>query len=114
MAIAFDLTHQQSSDQNRTADRLLYRRNFGQNPVGEEYSSDLELNIFPDAKELKFACPCSEQRMLGAIELLGTDELQDTIATDKGAEATCDFCDEVDRVSEEKLSQLVGELVTSE
>jgi molecular chaperone Hsp33 len=79
-----------------------------------ELLGDLELNIFPDAKELKFACPCSEQRMLGALKLLGTDELQDMIATDKGAEATCDFCGEVYRVSEEKLSQLVGELVTSD
>jgi molecular chaperone Hsp33 len=79
-----------------------------------ELLGDLELNIFPDAKDLKFACPCSEQRMLGALKLLGTDELQDMIATDKGAEATCDFCGEVYRVSEEKLSQLVGELVVSD
>jgi molecular chaperone Hsp33 len=80
----------------------------------EELLGDLELDIFPDTKELKFACPCSEQRMLGALKLLGTDELQDMIATDKGAEATCDFCGEVYHVSEEKLSQLVGELVVSE
>jgi molecular chaperone Hsp33 len=79
-----------------------------------ELLGDLELNIFPDAKDLKFDCPCSEQRMLGALKLLGTDELQDMIATDKGAEATCDFCGEVYHVSEEKLSQLVGELVTSD
>jgi molecular chaperone Hsp33 len=76
-----------------------------------ELLGDLELNIFPDAKDLKFDCPCSEQRMLGALKLLGTDELQDMIATDKGAEATCG---EVYRVSEEKLEQLVGELVTSD
>jgi molecular chaperone Hsp33 len=78
----------------------------------EELLGDLGLNIFPDQKELRFDCPCSEQRMLGALKLLGVEELQDMIATDKGAEATCDFCGEVYQVSEAKLSQLVGELVS--
>ncbi|MFM2305315.1 MAG: hypothetical protein RLZZ135_2729 [Cyanobacteriota bacterium] len=78
----------------------------------EELLGDLGLNIFPDRKELKFDCPCSEQRMLGALKLLGVEELQDMIATDKGAEATCDFCGEVYQVSEDRLSQLVGELVS--
>jgi molecular chaperone Hsp33 len=76
----------------------------------EELLGDLGLKIFPDQKELKFDCPCSEQRMLGALKLLGTDELEDMIATDKGAEATCDFCGEIYHVNEEKLAQLVGEL----
>jgi molecular chaperone Hsp33 len=76
-----------------------------------ELLGDLGLNIFPDRQELRFDCPCSEQRMLGALKLLGVEELQDMIATDKGAEATCDFCGEVYQVSEAKLSQLVGELV---
>jgi molecular chaperone Hsp33 len=75
-----------------------------------ELLGDLDLKIFPDEKQLKFDCPCSEQRMLGALKLLGTDELQDMIATDKGAEATCDFCGEVYHVGEDKLAQLVGEL----
>jgi molecular chaperone Hsp33 len=78
----------------------------------EELLGDLGLNIFPDEKELKFDCPCSEQRMLGALKLLGVEELQDMIATDKGAEAICDFCGEVYQVSEDRLSQLVGELVS--
>ena len=76
----------------------------------EELLGDLGLNIFPDEKALKFDCPCSEQRMLGALKLLGTDELEDMIATDKGAEATCEFCGEVYHVGEEKLAKLVGEL----
>jgi molecular chaperone Hsp33 len=79
----------------------------------EELLGDLELKIFPDELALKFECPCSEQRMLGALKLLGTDELEDMIATDKGAEATCEFCGEIYRVSEHQLSELVGELVSS-
>jgi molecular chaperone Hsp33 len=79
----------------------------------EELLGDLDLKIFPDELALKFECPCSEQRMLGALKLLGTDELEDMIATDKGAEATCEFCGAVYRVSEHQLSELVGELVSS-
>jgi molecular chaperone Hsp33 len=79
----------------------------------EELLGDLELKIFPDELALKFECPCSEQRMLGALKLLGADELEDMIATDKGAEATCEFCGEVYRVSEDRLSELVSELVSS-
>lgn len=76
-----------------------------------ELLGDLDLKIFPDDLALKFECPCSEQRMLGALKLLGTDELEDMIATDKGAEATCEFCGEIYRVSEQQLSELVEELV---
>jgi molecular chaperone Hsp33 len=78
--------------------------------IFEELLGDLGLTIFSEEKELKFECPCSEQRMLDALKLLGKDELEDMIATDKGAEATCDFCGEIYHVSEKKLTQLVGEL----
>ncbi|WP_373538593.1 Hsp33 family molecular chaperone HslO [Chamaesiphon sp.] len=78
--------------------------------IFEELLGDLGLTIFPEERELKFDCPCTEQRMLGALKLLGKDELEDMIATDKGAEAVCDFCGEIYHVSEEKLANLVGEL----
>ena len=78
--------------------------------IFEELLGDLGLTIFPEERKLKFDCPCSEQRMLDALKLLGTEELEDMIATDKGAEAVCDFCGEIYQVSEEKLTQLVGEL----
>jgi molecular chaperone Hsp33 len=68
------------------------------------------LDIFDGEQQLKFECPCSEQRMLDALKLLGEAELKDMIATDKGAEATCEFCGEVYRVSEERLGELVGAL----
>jgi molecular chaperone Hsp33 len=79
----------------------------------EELLGDLDLKIFPEEKDLKFECPCSEQRMLGALKLLGTAELEDMIVTDKGAEATCEFCGEIYRVSEQQLTVLVGELVSA-
>jgi molecular chaperone Hsp33 len=73
----------------------------------EELLGDLGLDILDSQQEVKFECPCSEQRMLDALKLLGEAELKDMIATDKGAEATCEFCSEIYRVSEERLGELV-------
>jgi molecular chaperone Hsp33 len=71
---------------------------------------DLGLEIFPEVQMLQFQCNCSADRMLGALKLLGETELEDMIKVDRGAEATCDFCGEVYRASEEDLSRLVTEL----
>ena len=48
--------------------------------------------------------------MLGALKLLGEAELQDMIEKDGGAEATCQFCNEVYQASPEHLTQLIDSL----
>ncbi|MGB7486452.1 MAG: Hsp33 family molecular chaperone HslO, partial [Phormidesmis sp.] len=53
---------------------------------------------------------CSRDRMLGALKLLGTDELTDMIEVDKGAEAVCHFCNETYRADDDQLRSLVKEL----
>ncbi|MDX2273714.1 MAG: Hsp33 family molecular chaperone HslO [Cyanobacteriota bacterium] len=74
---------------------------------------DLDLRIWPQVKPIRFHCRCSSNRVMGALRMLGRDELMDMIQTDKGAEATCHFCNEVYRVSEAELEQLVAELSAS-
>lgn len=76
----------------------------------EKLLGDLELEILPEVQMLKFHCGCSTEKMLGALKMLGTAELEDMILKDRGAEATCDFCGEVYQVTEQQLSRLVGEL----
>jgi molecular chaperone Hsp33 len=78
----------------------------------DQLLGDLELQIFPEVQMLKFHCGCSTERMLGALKMLGTAELEDMILKDRGAEVTCDFCGEVYNVTEDGLSQLVIELQT--
>jgi molecular chaperone Hsp33 len=48
--------------------------------------------------------------MLGALKMLGEDELQDMIEKDNGAEATCHFCNEVYHTSSDHLARLINEL----
>ncbi|TAF53941.1 MAG: Hsp33 family molecular chaperone HslO [Oscillatoriales cyanobacterium] len=71
---------------------------------------DIGLNIFPDVQMLRFNCECSHDRMMGALKLLGRDELLDMIKTDGGAEATCEFCQSVYNADVSDLTQLIDTL----
>jgi molecular chaperone Hsp33 len=71
---------------------------------------DLGLEILPETQMVQFSCPCSFDRMLGALKMLGEAELQDMIETDNGAEAICHFCNEVYHTSSDQLAQLIEDL----
>jgi molecular chaperone Hsp33 len=80
--------------------------------VMQELLADIDLEILPMGKEVQFHCPCSWDRMLGAIKIMGEEELKLMIADDRGAEAICHFCGEVYHANTEQLSQLLSELLT--
>lgn len=71
---------------------------------------DMGLDIFPETQMLRFSCGCTFDRMLGALKLLGEEELRDMIEKDDGAEATCHFCNEVYHANSQHLEQLIVEL----
>ncbi len=78
----------------------------------EELLGDLDLFIFPESQDVSFHCGCSFERVLGALKMLGSAELQDMIEKDEGAEAICQFCGEVYQANENQLSQLIADLKT--
>jgi molecular chaperone Hsp33 len=61
---------------------------------------------------VRFNCGCNFDRMLGALKLLGKSELEDMIIKDGGAEATCQFCNEVYHANVEHLHGLIADLQT--
>lgn len=71
---------------------------------------DLGLHIFPEVQMLRYHCGCTMDRMLGALKMVGTKELQDMIETDGGAEATCHFCNTVYRADPDHLRRLIAEI----
>jgi molecular chaperone Hsp33 len=60
-----------------------------------------------DVQGTRFACPCTRERVFGAILLLGRSEIEDMIARDGGAEVTCEFCAERYAVTADELRMLI-------
>ncbi|AFY90560.1 MAG: 33 kDa chaperonin [Chroococcidiopsis cubana SAG 39.79] len=78
--------------------------------IFEQLLGDMNLEIFPESQLVRFYCGCSFERVLGALKILGEAELQDMIAKDDGAEATCHFCGQVYKASSNQLEQLILDL----
>ena len=56
-----------------------------------------------------FACPCTRERVFGALLLLGRGELTDMVATEGHAEVTCEFCAERYLIDRDELTTLATE-----
>ena len=77
----------------------------------ENILGDLGLEIFPEVQMLKYHCGCTFDRMTIALKMLGRPELEDMLAKDKGAEVTCDFCNNIYQLNEKQLANLITELL---
>lgn len=88
----------------------LLRANKTLPQIFEDLVGDMGLEILPENQLVRFHCPCSFDRMLGALKMLGEEELQDMIEKDNGAEATCHFCNEIYHTSSDQLAQLIDDL----
>ncbi len=88
----------------------LLRQGKNLHNIFEDLLGDFGLKIFPEVQMIRFDCRCSFNRVLGALKMLGVDELEDMILKDGGAEATCQFCGEVYQANTDHLSQLIQEL----
>lgn len=83
----------------------------GNNPeqILQRLFKEEEIN-FLETVPVVFKCKCSKGRMENAIKGLGKEEVTAMIEEDKGAAATCHFCNEVYRLSEDDLTGLLAEM----
>lgn len=100
----------ESRCQHLTGFTPLLRSGLSLPEILENLLGDLGLKLVQEPQDLKFSCPCSFERVLGALKMLGQAELQDMIQEDDGAEATCDFCGEVYQATAHDLTDLIQEL----
>lgn len=85
----------------------LLARGYSLPELMKEIFGDLDLEILPGEEPIRFYCPCSFQRVKGALRILGNDELKEMIQANEVAEATCHFCGEVYRVPVDELKELL-------
>ncbi|MEM9089934.1 MAG: Hsp33 family molecular chaperone HslO [Cyanobacteria bacterium P01_F01_bin.53] len=76
----------------------------------DELVGDMGLEMLPGTQLVQFSCKCDRARMLNSLKLLGTEELEDMIRVDDGAEAVCHFCNEKYQATSEQLRSLIEDL----
>jgi molecular chaperone Hsp33 len=76
----------------------------------EDIFPDLDpqpLELAANRQSVSFQCPCSRDRSVGALQLLGRDELTAMLQEDGQAELTCHFCNEHYVVEAPELEALI-------
>ncbi len=62
--------------------------------------------VFP-ARELRFDCPCTRERVLGVLQGLGADELQDMASQQEVVEVRCQFCNRAYQFDQFDLNAII-------
>lgn len=88
----------------------LIRGGEGPREILEAVLRGLELRVIAD-EPVRFGCSCTRERVLGAILLLGKDEIEDMIRTEGRAEVRCEFCAEQYVVDRGELEVLVQDVL---
>jgi molecular chaperone Hsp33 len=64
-----------------------------------------------EEKEIEFKCNCSFDRAVALISSLGAEEVESMLREDGGAVMTCGFCNEVYRLDEKHLTDILNSAV---
>ncbi|MFN3360929.1 MAG: Hsp33 family molecular chaperone HslO [Pseudanabaenaceae cyanobacterium] len=67
----------------------------------------LHPEVLPEVKPLRFACPCSLDRVLSALRMLSIAELREMMEKDGGAEVVCQFCGKVYHIDRFDLGKII-------
>jgi molecular chaperone Hsp33 len=86
----------------------LIRRGDGPHEILEAVLAGLDVRSIAD-EPVRFACSCTRERVMGALLLLGRDEIEDMIRTEGRAEVRCEFCAEQYLVGCDELAMLTAE-----
>ena len=84
----------------------LIQRGDGPREILAAVLAGLDVRLIAD-EPVCFACPCTRERVLGALLLLGSTEIDDMIRQEGQAEVRCEFCAERYVVGRDELTMLI-------
>ncbi len=84
----------------------LIRSGAGPEDILAAVLSGLDVRRIGEAP-VRFACSCTRERVLGALLLLGVEEIEDMIRNDGKAEVRCEFCAETYTIDASELTMLI-------
>ena len=86
----------------------LIQRGDGPREILAAVLAGLDVRLIAD-EPVRFACPCTRERVLGALLLIGPIDIEEMIAQDGQAEVRCEFCAEQYLVGQDELTMLIRE-----
>ena len=84
----------------------MIQRGDGPREILAAVLAGLDMRLIAD-EAVRFACPCTRERVLGALLLFGPSEIEDMIRQEGQAEVRCEFCAERYVISGDELSMLI-------
>ncbi len=90
----------------------LIRRGDGPHDILAAVLAGLDVRSIAD-EPVRFACYCTRERVMGALLLLGREEIEGMIRNEGHAEVRCEFCAEQYRVGRDELTMLTRETAGS-
>ncbi|MEM1024323.1 MAG: Hsp33 family molecular chaperone HslO [Myxococcota bacterium] len=73
-----------------------------------------EAELVDEPVPLRWYCPCSRERALNAVRLMGPNELSQMVVKNEPVRVDCDFCTSQYEITVQDLEQLVAETTTAE
>jgi molecular chaperone Hsp33 len=76
----------------------------------EPYMKGMAYTEIPHNFEVKYYCPCTSQRVLGALTVLGEEGLQEMINENQPTDVTCQICGRKYQVTIDELEKIRNEV----
>ena len=74
--------------------------------IADQYMGGLELTPIEHEHSVRFACPCSLERVERSISLLGATEIEAMLSGPMPLEVSCEFCNMIYKLQNEDLQKL--------
>ncbi|MFZ4403398.1 MAG: Hsp33 family molecular chaperone HslO [Pseudobdellovibrionaceae bacterium] len=104
-----DLLYKNAQEQKESISALLLAGSTAADLVAP-YFKGLPFTELDHNHPIEYYCPCTKERVLGALEILGLEELNDMIEKNEKAQITCQVCGRPYEIPVEEIKHIKDEL----